>query len=201
MLRNLLAGRRTYVPYVVKRSAQGGERVMDIYSRMLEERIVMIGGEVEEDTSAIVCQLLYLEAENPEKPIHLYINSPGGSVTGGLAIYDTIRFIKPEVHTLVVGQACSMGSLLLACGHKRTALPNARIMVHQPSGGVRGTAENMLLHTNEIIRVRARVNAIFAEHCNKPLAEIEDAMSRDHFMDAKEALKFGIIDEIVTRRG
>lgn len=188
------------MPYVVKRSAQGGERVMDIYSRMLEERIIMIGGEVEEDTSAIVSQLLFLEAENPEKPIHLYINSPGGSVTGGLAIYDTVRFIKPEVHTLVVGQACSMGALLLACGHKRVALPNARIMVHQPSGGARGTAENMLLHTNEIIRIRTRLNQIFSEHCHKPIKEIEDAMSRDHFMDAKEALEFGIIDEIVEKR-
>jgi ATP-dependent Clp protease protease subunit len=173
---------------------------MDIYSRMLDERIIMVSGEIEEDTSAIVAQLLYLESENPEKPIHMYINSPGGSVTGGLAIYDTIRFVKPPVHTLVLGQACSMGALLLCAGHKRISLPHSRIMVHQPSGGARGTAENMHIHTREILRIRERINHIFASHCKRPLEEIEKSMEKDNFMDAKEALTYGIIDEIVDKR-
>jgi ATP-dependent Clp protease protease subunit len=193
--------RRHYVPYVVRRNSQGSEIVMDIFSRLLDERIVMLSGSVN-DTSAslITSQLLFLESENPNKPIYLYINSPGGSVASGLAIYDTMRFIKPSVHTLVLGQACSMGALLLAAGDKRSALPNARIMVHQPSGGASGTAEEMHIHTREILRLRERINEIFAFHTKQPLSVIEKSMERDHFMDAEEGIKYGIIDEIVSKR-
>ena len=191
-----------YVPYVVKRDPQGGGMVMDIFSRLQSERIVMVSGTITDATSSVVtAQLLFLESENPEKPIQMYINSPGGSVTAGLAIYDTMRYIKPDVHTLVLGQACSMGALLLAAGDRRISLPHARIMVHQPSGGFEGTARDMFIQTNEILRLRDRINNIFVKHTKQSLQEIEKTMERDHWMDAEEGLKFGIIDEIVVNRG
>ena len=175
--------------------------VMDIFSRLQSERIVMISGAISDATSSVVtAQLLFLESENPEKPIQLYINSPGGSVTAGLAIYDTMQYIKPDVHTLVLGQACSMGALLLAGGDRRIALPHARIMIHQPSGGFEGTAGDMFIQTKEILRLRDRINHIFVKHTKQSLAEIEKAMERDHWMDTEEGLKFGIIDEVVVNR-
>lgn len=190
-----------YVPYVVKRDPQGGGMVMDIFSRLQDERVIMISGGISDSTSSVICaQLLFLESENPERPIQLYINSPGGSVTAGLAIYDTMRYIKPDIHTLVLGQACSMGALLLCGGDKRIALPHARIMVHQPSGGFEGTAADMHLQTKEILRLRDRINKIFAFHTKQPLSEIEKSMERDNWMDAEEGLKYGIIDEIVEKR-
>jgi ATP-dependent Clp protease, protease subunit len=190
-----------YVPYVVKRDPQGGGMVMDIFSRLQAERVVMISGPISDATSSVItAQLLFLESENPEKPVQMYINSPGGSVTAGLAIYDTMRYIKPDVHTLVLGQACSMGALLLAGGDKRIALPNARIMIHQPSGGFEGTAADMFLQTKEILRLRERLNQILAHHTKQSVSEIEKVMERDHWMDAEEGRKFGIIDEIVVSR-
>jgi ATP-dependent Clp protease protease subunit len=190
-----------YVPYVVKRDPQGGGMVMDIFSRLQAERVVMISGAVTDATASVItAQLLFLESENPEKPIQMYINSPGGSVTAGLAIYDTMRYVKPDVHTLVLGQACSMGAFLLAGGDKRIALPNARIMIHQPSGGFEGTAADMYLQTKEILRLRERLNSILAHHTKQPISEIEKVIERDHWMDAEEGKKFGIIDEIVTNR-
>ena len=174
---------------------------MDIFSRLQAERVIMISGPISDATSSVItAQLLFLESENPERPIQIYINSPGGSVTAGLAIYDTMRYIKPDVHTLVLGQACSMGALLLAGGDRRIALPHARIMVHQPSGGFEGTAGDMHIQTKEILRLRDRINKIFAQHTKQPLSEIEKVMERDHWMDAEEGLKFGIIDEIVEKR-
>lgn len=185
---------------VVQKSSVG-ERAMDIYSRLLDDRIVMVSGEIGDAVSCVVtAQLLFLESENPEKPIQMYINSPGGSVTSGLAIYDTMRYIKPQVHTVVLGQACSMGALLLAAGDKRVALPHSRVMIHQPSGGMAGTAENMAIVTKEIIRMREAINLIFAKHTKQTLKTIETSMERDFYMDANAALKFGIIDEVVEKR-
>jgi len=174
---------------------------MDIYSRLLDDRVVMVSGGINDEVSSLVtAQLLFLEADNPQRPIQMYINSPGGEVAAGLAIYDTMRYVSPDVHTLVIGQACSMGALLLAAGDKRIALPHSRIMVHQPSGGVTGTAHDMHIQTKEILRVRDRVNKIFARHCKQPIEEIEKYMDRDYWMDPQEGLKFGIIDEIVLSR-
>lgn len=193
--------RNYYVPYVVTRQPNGSERVMDIFSRLLDDRVILVSGPVGEAmASTVTAQLLLLESENPEKPVQLYINSPGGSVTAGLAIYDTMNFIKPDVNTVVLGQASSMGALLLAAGVKRIALPNARIMVHQPSGGTSGTAADMFIHTKEILRIKERCNKIMAHHTGQPLEEIEKYMEKDYFMDAEEGLKFGIIDEIVEKR-
>ncbi|KAF9908849.1 hypothetical protein EC991_009368 [Linnemannia zychae] len=192
---------QTLVPFVVEQSARG-ERSYDIYSRLLKERIICLNGAVHDHSAAlIVAQLLFLESENPEKPISLYINSPGGSVTAGMAIYDT--YIQSPVSTLCNGQACSMGSLLLAAGEpgKRYALPNASIMMHQPSGGASGQASDIAIHAREILRVRERLNRIYQKHCNiKDLEAIERAVERDHFMDAEEALKFGLIDKILEKR-
>ncbi|KAG0001350.1 Protein phosphatase 2C 2 [Entomortierella chlamydospora] len=192
---------QTLVPFVVEQSARG-ERSYDIFSRLLKERIICLNGAVHDHSAAlIVAQLLFLESENPEKPISLYINSPGGSVTAGMAIYDT--YIQSPVSTLCNGQACSMGSLLLAAGEpgKRYALPNASIMMHQPSGGASGQASDIAIHAREILRVRERLNRIYQKHCNvKDLDVIERAVERDHFMDAEEALKFGLIDRIMEKR-
>lgn len=192
----------TLVPMVVEQTSRG-ERSYDIYSRLLKERIIFLTGQVEDHmASLIVAQLLFLEAENPEKDIAMYINSPGGVVTSGLSIYDTMQYIRPEVSTLCVGQAASMGSLLLTGGAKgkRFALPNARIMIHQPSGGFQGQASDIEIHAKEILDLKARLNQIYVKHTGKKLATIEKNMERDNFMTAEKALDFGIVDEIVEER-
>jgi ATP-dependent Clp protease protease subunit len=192
----------TLVPMVVEQTNRG-ERAYDIYSRLLKERIIFITGGVEDHVSALACaQLLYLEAENPSKDIAMYINSPGGIVTSGLAIYDTMQYIKPEVSTVCVGQAASMGSLLLAAGAsgKRFSLPNSRIMVHQPSGGFQGQASDIEIHAKETLRIRQRLNEIYVEHTGQDLKTIEDALERDRFMSPEEAKEFGLIDEITETR-
>ncbi|MBM3580581.1 MAG: ATP-dependent Clp endopeptidase proteolytic subunit ClpP [Alphaproteobacteria bacterium] len=190
------------VPMVVE-STNRGERAYDIYSRLLKERIVFMTGGVDDGVSSLICaQLLFLESENPSKDIAFYINSPGGVVTSGLAIYDTMRYIRPDVSTVCIGQAASMGSLLLCAGAKgkRFALPNARIMVHQPSGGVQGQAADIEIHAREILALRDRLNRIYAHHTSKPLEEIGPAMDRDRYMTPDEARQFGLIDEVVTSR-
>ncbi|MBM3618529.1 MAG: ATP-dependent Clp endopeptidase proteolytic subunit ClpP [Alphaproteobacteria bacterium] len=192
----------TLVPMVIEQTARG-ERSFDIYSRLLKERIIFVTGEVHDTmASLIVAQLLFLEAENPEKDIFMYINSPGGVVTSGLSIYDTMQYIRPKVATLVLGQAASMGSLLSTAGEpgKRFALPNARIMIHQPSGGFRGQASDIEIHAREIIDLRLRLNNLYVKHTGQKLAVIERAMERDNFMSAEKAKEFGLIDEIVTTR-
>ncbi|KAJ3126204.1 hypothetical protein HK100_010381 [Physocladia obscura] len=189
------------IPYVIESSPRG-ERVFDIFSRLLKERIIMLNGEVHDGVSAvIVAQLLFLEAENNEKPIHFYINSPGGSVTAGMAIYDTMQYIQSPVATVCIGQACSMGSLLLAAGEPghRSILPNARVMIHQPSGGASGQATDIMIHAQEIIDVRKRLNDIYVSHTKQPLNIIERAMERDNFMSAQQALAFGLVDKIVAK--
>ena len=190
------------IPMVVEQSNRG-ERAYDIYSRLLKERIVFVTGPIEDYmASVITAQLLYLEAENPKKEISMYINSPGGVVSSGLAIYDTIQYIKPEVSTLCIGQAASMGSLLLAAGekNKRFALPNSRIMVHQPSGGFQGQASDIERHAKEIISLRSRLNEIYVNHTGKDLKTIESALDRDTFMTSDDAKKFGLIDKVVQKR-
>ncbi len=190
------------VPMVVERSSRG-ERSFDIYSRLLGERIVFLNGEVNDAMSALICaQLLYLEAENPKKPIHLYINSPGGVVTSGLAMYDTMRYLRPPVHTLCMGTARSMGSFLLMAGEagERAALPNASILIHQPSGGLQGQASDMLIHAEEIGKTKQRMTSLYAQHCRRSYEEFEQAMDRDRFMTAEEALEWGLIDRILTER-
>ena len=192
----------TLVPMVIEQTARG-ERSFDIYSRLLKERIIFLTGGVDDNISSLICaQLLFLESEDPKKDIYFYINSPGGVVTSGLAMYDTMQFIKPEVSTLCVGQACSMGSLLLAGGAagKRLSLPNSRIMIHQPSGGARGQASDIEIQAREILKLRERLNQIYVDHTGRKLKEIEVAMDRDNFMSAEEALKFGLIDEIINKR-
>ncbi len=192
----------TLVPMVVEQTNRG-ERAYDIYSRLLKERIIFLTGPVEDHMATLVCaQLLYLEAENPNKEIALYINSPGGLVTSGLAIYDTMQFIRPEVSTLCIGQAASMGSLLLAAGSKgmRFALPNSRVMVHQPSGGFRGQAADIMLHAQEILKLKRRLNDIYVKHTGQTLDSVEEALERDNFMTAETAKGFGIIDEVITDR-
>ncbi|MDX2095474.1 MAG: ATP-dependent Clp endopeptidase proteolytic subunit ClpP [Alphaproteobacteria bacterium] len=194
--------RAQLVPMVVEQSSRG-ERAYDIYSRMLKERIIFLTGEVEDHMCAlIVAQLLFLESENPEKEIFMYINSPGGVVTAGLSVYDTMQYIKPKVATLCIGQACSMGSLLLTAGEAgmRYATPNARIMIHQPSGGFRGQASDIEIHAQEIISLRRRLNDMYVKHTGQKLPTIEKAMDRDNFMSAEDAKKFGLIDEIVLNR-
>ena len=189
-------------PMVVEQSNRG-ERAYDIYSRLLKERIVFVTGPIEDYmASVITAQLLYLEAENPKKEISMYINSPGGVVSSGLAIYDTMQYIKPEVSTLCIGQAASMGSLLLAAGekNKRFALPNSRIMVHQPSGGFQGQASDIERHAKEIISLRSRLNEIYVNHTGKDLKTIESALDRDTFMTSDDAKKFGLIDKVVQKR-
>jgi ATP-dependent Clp protease protease subunit len=190
------------VPMVVEQTGRF-ERAYDIYSRLLKERIVFVTGPIEDYmASVITAQLLYLEAENPKKEISMYINSPGGVVSSGLAIYDTMQYIKPEVSTLCIGQAASMGSLLLAAGekNKRFALPNSRIMVHQPSGGFQGQASDIERHAKEIISLRSRLNEIYVNHTGKDLKTIESALDRDTFMTSDDAKKFGLIDKVVQKR-
>ena len=190
------------VPMVVEQTARG-ERAYDIYSRLLKERIIFVTGPIEDYSASLVtAQLLFLEAENPTKDISFYINSPGGMVTSGLAIYDTMQYIRPAISTLCIGQAASMGSLLLAGGAEgqRFALPNARIMVHQPSGGAQGQATDIEIHAREILATRARLNDIYAKHTGQTLDSIEKSMDRDKFFSAEEAKDFGIIDEVLANR-
>ena len=190
------------IPMVVEQSNRG-ERAFDIYSRLLRERIVFVTGPIEDYMASVVtAQLLYLEAENPKKEISMYINSPGGVVSSGLGIYDTMQYIKPEISTLCIGQAASMGSLLLAAGskNKRFALPNSRIMVHQPSGGFQGQASDIERHAQEILSLRSRLNEIYANHTGQELGAIEEALDRDTFMTSSEAEKFGLIDKVVEKR-
>ena len=192
----------TLVPMVVEQTSRG-ERSYDIFSRLLKERIIFVSGPVHDGMSTlIVAQLLFLEAENPKKDISMYINIPGGVVTAGMAIYDTMQYIRPKVSTLCVGQAASMGSLLLAAGEKgmRFALPNARVMVHQPSGGFSGQASDIALHAKEILELKDRLNKIYVKHCSQKLSTVEDALDRDNFMTAEEAKDWGLIDEIVQKR-
>lgn len=190
------------VPMVVEQTNRG-ERSFDIYSRLLKERIIFLTGPVNDHVSSlIVAQLLFLEAENPEKDISFYINSPGGHVTSGLAIYDTMQYIKPNIATICIGQACSMGSLLLAAGAegKRYALPNSRIMIHQPSGGAQGQAVDIEIQAREILNIRERLNKIYAEHTGQPVEVIQKALDRDNFMEPHEAKEFGLIDEVYVSR-
>lgn len=192
----------TLVPTVVEQTGRG-ERAFDIYSRLLKERIVFLTGQVNDDVASLICaQLLFLEAENPKKEISFYINSPGGVVTSGLAILDTMNYIQCPVSTIVMGQAASMGSLLLCCGEKgrRFALPNSRVMIHQPSGGFQGQASDIEIHAREILAVRAKLNQIYVEQTGKSLEIVEKAMERDNFMTPEEAKEFGLIDEIVSSR-
>src|SRR5437868_1686769 len=190
------------VPMVVEQTNRG-ERAYDIYSRLLKERIVFITGPIEDALPIlVVAQLLFLEADNPKKEIAMYINSPGGVVTSGLAVYDTMQFVRPAVSTLCVGQAASMGSLLLAAGAKdmRFALPNARIMLHQPSGGFQGQATDVMLHAQEILNLKKRLNEIYVKHTGQPLKKIEDALERDYFLTAEAAKEWGVIDKVVDKR-
>lgn len=190
------------VPIVVEQSARG-ERSYDIYSRLLKERVIFIVGQIEDYmANLVVAQLLFLESENPEKDIHLYINSPGGSVTSGMAIYDTMQFIKPDVSTLCIGQAASMGALLLAGGaaNKRFCLPHSRMMIHQPLGGFQGQASDFDIHAREILKVRERLNNILASHTGQNLEQVATDTERDNFMDAEEALAYGLIDKIMDKR-
>jgi ATP-dependent Clp protease protease subunit len=192
----------TLVPMVVEQTARG-ERAFDIYSRLLKERIIFMVGPVNDAVSSLICaQLLFLESENPKKDISLYINSPGGVVTSGLAIYDTMQYIRPDVATVCIGQAASMGSLLMAAGAKgkRFSLPNSRIMVHQPSGGAQGQATDIEIQAREILNLRKRLNEIYVKHTGQPVEAIESALERDKFMSPDEAKAFGIIDEVVVTR-
>lgn len=201
-MRNPVDTAMALVPMVVEQTNRG-ERSYDIYSRLLKERIIFLTGPVEDHMASLVCaQLLFLEAENPKKEIALYINSPGGVVTAGMAIYDTMQFIRPAVSTLCVGQAASMGSLLLAAGEKgmRFATPNARIMVHQPSGGFQGQASDIERHARDIIKMKRRLNEVYVKHTGRTLEEVEKTLDRDHFMDSEEAKDWGVIDRILTSR-
>ncbi|WP_112478934.1 ATP-dependent Clp endopeptidase proteolytic subunit ClpP [Vibrio variabilis] len=191
------------VPMVVEQTSRG-ERSYDIYSRLLKERIIFLTGQVEDNmANLIVAQMLFLESENPDKDIFLYINSPGGSVTAGMSIYDTMQFIKPNVSTLCTGQACSMGAFLLAGGApgKRFALPNSRVMIHQPLGGFQGQASDIQIHAQEILTIKEKLNKLLAEHSGQPLEVIEKDTDRDNFMSAAQAAEYGIIDEVLTHRG
>jgi len=190
------------IPYVIEQS-QRGERAFDIYSRLLRDRIVFLGSEIDDDVAnLVIAQLLFLEAEDPEKDIHLYINSPGGSVTSGLALYDTMQYVRPDIATICVGQAASMGAWLLAAGApgKRMGLPNCRIMIHQPSSGVSGPASDIDIHAREILRLRQRMNELLAEHTGKPVVEIARDTDRDYHMTGEEAVAYGVIDRVVRRR-
>ncbi len=192
----------TLVPMVVEQTARG-ERSYDIYSRLLKERVIFMVGPVEDHmANLIVAQLLFLESENPDKDIHFYINSPGGSVTAGMSIYDTMQFIKPDVSTMCVGQAASMGAFLLAGGTKgkRYALPNSRVMIHQPSGGYQGQASDIHIHAQEILKIREKLNKLMAEHTGQSIEKISLDTERDNFMDAEDALSYGLIDEVLSKR-
>jgi ATP-dependent Clp protease, protease subunit len=193
----------TLVPMVVEQTSRG-ERAYDIYSRLLKERIIFLAGPVHDGMSTLICaQLLFLEAENPSKEISMYINSPGGVVTSGLSIYDTMQYIRPKVSTLVIGQAASMGSLLLTAGEKgmRFSLPNSRVMVHQPSGGYQGQATDIMIHAAETQKLKDRLNHIYVKHTGQPLKKVEAALDRDNFMSPEDAKEFGLIDEIFESRG
>ena len=190
------------IPMVVEQSNKG-ERAYDIYSRLLKERIIFLVGQINDNVASLItAQLLFLESENPKKEIHMYINSPGGLVTAGLGIYDTMQYIKPEVSTLCIGQACSMGSFLLAAGEKgkRFSLPNSRIMVHQPSAGFQGQATDIEIHANEVLSLKKRLNEIYSKHTGKTVEEIKVALERDNFMTADNAKSFGLIDQVVEKR-
>lgn len=191
------------IPIVIEQTGRG-ERAYDIFSRLLKERIIFITGEINDQLSSlIISQLLFLESENQEKDISIYINSPGGSVMAGLSIYDTMQFIKPEINTISIGQACSMAALLLSAGdkNKRYALPNSRIMIHQPLGSYQGQASDIKIHAEEIIKIRASLNGILAKHTSNHITKIDIDTERDYFMSAKEALDYGIIDKIINKRG
>ena len=190
------------IPMVVEQSSRG-ERAYDIYSRLLKDRIIFLTGQVEDNmANLIIAQMLFLEAENSEKDIYLYINSPGGVVTAGMAIYDTMQFIKPDVSTICLGQACSMGSLLLAAGThgKRYCLPNARVMIHQPLGGFQGQASDIQIHAQEILQVKSRLNNILAKHTGQDISVIEKDTDRDNFMSAEKAVEYGLVDAIYSKR-
>ncbi|WP_027399581.1 ATP-dependent Clp endopeptidase proteolytic subunit ClpP [Anaerovorax odorimutans] len=190
------------IPMVIEQTSRG-ERSYDIYSRLLKDRIIFLGEQVDEHTSSlIVAQLLFLESEDPDKDISFYINSPGGSITAGMAIYDTMRYIKPDVSTICIGMAASMGAFLLSCGAKgkRFALPNSEIMIHQPLGGVNGQAEDIRIHADRIIKTREKLNKILSENTGQDLARIEKDTDRDNFLDAEDAVKYGIIDKVIYSR-
>ncbi|EIL88663.1 MULTISPECIES: ATP-dependent Clp endopeptidase proteolytic subunit ClpP [Rhodanobacter] len=190
------------IPMVVEQTARG-ERSYDIYSRLLKERVIFLVGPIDDNVAnVIVAQMLFLESENPDKDIHFYINSPGGVVTAGLAIYDTMQFIKPDVSTMCIGQACSAGSLLLMAGAagKRFALPNSRVMIHQPSGGAQGQATDIEIHAKEILYLRQRLNGLYAHHTGKPIEEIAHDMERDRFLSAEDAKTYGLIDQVLDKR-
>ncbi|MCI6989504.1 MAG: ATP-dependent Clp endopeptidase proteolytic subunit ClpP [Campylobacter sp.] len=190
-----------YIPYVVEKTSRG-ERSYDIYSRLLKDRIILLSGEINDDVaSSIVAQLLFLEAEDPDKDIYLYINSPGGVVTSGFSIYDTMNYIRPEVSTICIGQAASMGAFLLSCGQKgkRYALPNSRIMIHQPLGGAQGQATEIEIQAKEILRIKKNLNEILAQNTGKDIATIEKDTDRDFFMSSKEALDYGLIDKVLEK--
>lgn len=205
MMRNILDNQitnSTLVPMVVEQSSRG-ERAYDIYSRLLKERVIFLVGPVEDySANLIVAQLLFLESENPDKDIYLYINSPGGSVTAGMAIYDTMKFIKPDVSTLCIGQAASMGAFLLSAGTKgkRHALPNSRVMIHQPLGGYQGQASDIAIHAKEILKIKDTLNTLLAEHSGQPVDTVAADSDRDNFMSAQEAMNYGLIDSVITRR-
>lgn len=192
----------TLVPYVIEQTGRG-ERSYDIYSRLLKERVMFLVGEVNDHTAnLLVAQLLFLESENPDKDIHLYINSPGGSVTAGMSVYDTMQFIKPDVSTLCIGQACSMGAVLLTAGahKKRYSLPNSSVMIHQPLGGFQGQASDIEIHAKRTLEVKKMLNEIIAKHSGQPLEQVEKATDRDNFMTAQTALEYGLIDQIFESR-
>ena len=202
MTNNISEHMSNLVPMVVEQSSKG-ERAYDIYSRLLKERIIFLTGQINDNVASLVtAQLLFLEAEDPKKEIYLYINSPGGLVTAGLGIYDTMQYIKPDISTLCIGQAASMGSFLLAAGTKgkRFSLPNSRIMVHQPSAGFQGQATDIEIHANEVLSLKKRLNEIYSKHTGKSVDEVKSALERDNFMTAEVAKDFGLIDEVVEKR-
>ena len=202
MIKSKVNNLSTLIPMVVEQTSRG-ERSYDIYSRLLKERIIFLTGIIDDNIASLICaQLLYLESENPNKDISFYINSSGGVVTSGLAIYDTMQYIKPDITTVCIGQAASMGSLLLTAGtkNKRYALPHSRIMVHQPSGGVQGQASDIQIHANEILTIRKKVNEIYVTHTGQDIKKIEEYLDRDSFMGPDEAKSFGLIDKIVNKR-
>jgi ATP-dependent Clp protease protease subunit len=202
MTSNISEHMNNLIPMVVEQSNRG-ERAYDIYSRLLKERIVFLVGQINDSAASLItAQLLFLEAENPKKDIYLYINSPGGLVTAGLGIYDTMQYVKPEVSTLCIGQACSMGSFLLGAGQKgkRFSLPNSRIMVHQPSAGFQGQATDIEIHANEVLSLKKRLNEIYSKHTGKSVDDIKKALERDNFLTAENAKSFGLIDQVVEKR-
>ena len=202
MIKSKVNNLSTLIPMVVEQTSRG-ERSYDIYSRLLKERIIFLTGIIDDNVASLICaQLLYLESENPNKDISFYINSSGGVVTSGLAIYDTMQYIKPDITTVCIGQAASMGSLLLTAGtkNKRYALPHSRIMVHQPSGGVQGQASDIQIHANEILTIRKKINEIYVNHTGQDIKKIEEYLDRDSFMGPDEAKSFGLIDKIVNKR-